>query len=174
MTIKTLFLNNKFAYALLAFLILNILAIINAPLVNNNCKGGIITYELAKELATSKTILNSWNDQTKMSVAIGLGFDYLFLLVYASFISLLIFRINEKLWKSRPMYKIGKVLIYLTFVAALFDMIENFALVKLLLGDLKQTWSSVAYYFATSKFVILIVSIAYILLSWIALLLRKV
>jgi len=44
--------------------------------------------------------------------------------------------------------KFGNLLIALIFIAAFFDCIENIALIKLLLGDLEQVWSSIAYYFA--------------------------
>ena len=79
-------------------------------------------------------------------------FDFLFLLVYALFISILIHTLNERLWKHTKIYTIGVILIWCMFLAALFDMVENVALIKLLLGDLQQKWSSIAYYFAIFKF----------------------
>ena len=172
---KSILLNNRFAYILLVTLLGSIAAMqyINAPLVNDVCRGGIITYELAKELLISTAILDSWDTQTKIMAGIGLGFDYLFLIIYSSFICLLIFKINEKLWIHTSIYKVGQILIYLTFTAAFFDMIENLALIKLLQGDLDQIWSSTAYYFAMSKFGILLISISFILISWISLLFKK-
>lgn len=106
-------------------------------------------------------------------MSLSLGFDFLFLFAYSSFIALLIFNINNKLWKNKPFYKIGKVLIISIFLAAFFDTIENIALIKLLLGDLKQVWSSVAYYFASIKFLIVFICIIYLLLNWILLLFKK-
>ena len=145
----------------------------NKPLVNNVCKGGVISFELAKDLDCSEKIINSWNENAKLNMSLSLGFDFLFLLVYSSFIALLIFNINNKLWKSKPFYKVGKLLIYAIFIAAFFDVIENIALIKLLLGDLKQIWSSIAYYFATIKFIIVLICIIYLLFSWSTLLFKK-
>jgi hypothetical protein len=59
------------------------------------------------------------------------------------------------------------------FLAALSDMIENVALIKLLLGDLEQKWSSIAYYFAISKFSLLILGLLFIFISSFILILKK-
>jgi hypothetical protein len=175
MDIKPLLLNNKFAFGFMVLLISSVVAMqyLNAPLVNDVCTGGIITYELAKELPISTAILDSWDQTTKIMAAIGLGFDYLFLIIYSSFISLLIFKVNEKIWINTTIYKVGQILIYLTYTAAFFDMVENFALIKLLQGNLDQIWSSTAYYFAMPKFGLLLISISFIMISWITILFKN-
>ena len=145
----------------------------DAPLKNDICKSGIISFELAKDLSVSEDIMDSWNERSKVSASLSMGFDFLFLLVYSSFIGLLIFRVRNKMKKDHFLQKLGKILIYAIFLAALFDVIENIALIKLLLGDLKQIWSSLAYYFAIPKFLIVLICIVYILLSWLFLLFRK-
>ena len=53
----------------------------------------------------------------------------------------------------------------LPFVAAFFDVIENIALIKLLLGDIQRKWSLIAYYFAVIKFGLLFIAIVYIFIS---------
>lgn len=160
---------------LLILVILNIIAlkVFNNPLKNDICNNGVISFELAKDLDQSLKIMNSWDINAKLNMSLSLGFDFLFLFAYSSFIALLIFNINNKLWKNKPFYKIGKVLIISIFLAAFFDIIENIALIKLLLGDLKQVWSSVAYYFASIKFLIVFICIIYLLLNWILLLFKK-
>jgi len=160
---------------LLTVLLINIVVIrfFEAPLKNEVCKGGIVSFELAKDLHQSIKILDSWDANAKISMSLSLGFDFLFLLVYSSFIALLIFNVNTRLWENKAFYKIGKFLIFLIFIAALFDIIENIALAKLLLGDLDQIWSSLAYYFALAKFVIIIICIAYLLVNWVLLLFNK-
>jgi len=71
-------------------------------------------------------------------------------------------------------YTFGIILIWGVFLAAFFDIIENIALIKLLLGDLQQKWSSIAYYFAVSKFTLLLFGIIFIIISSIILFFKKI
>ena len=146
---------------------------LDGEIQNNETAQGIISFELAKDLSKSEAILNAWNMESKTAAGMSLGFDFLFLLVYALFISILIHTLNERLWKHTKIYTIGVILIWCMFLAALFDMIENVALIKLLLGDLQQKWSSIAYYFAISKFFLLFIGILFIVLNSIILLFKK-
>ena len=143
----------------------------DAPLKNEVSPNGIVSFELAKDISVSKNILNSWNDKAKANAGLSLGVDFLFLLVYSSFIALLIYNINNRLWKGKAFYKAGKIFIYLIFIAALFDIIENIVLLKLLSGDLKQVWSSMAYYFASMKFILILICLFYLIINWLAYLL---
>jgi len=145
----------------------------DAPLKNEICKNGIISFELAKDLDETIKILDSWDTNAKINVSLSLGFDFLFLLVYSSFIALLIYNINNLLWKNNSLFKFGKLLIFLIFIAAFFDIIENIALIKLLLGNFEQIWSSIAYYFATIKFTIILICIVYLFINGLLLLFKK-
>ena len=55
----------------------------------------------------------------------------------------------------------------------IFDVIENISLIRLLQGDLMQSWSSIAYYFALLKLGSLILAILYLIFNWIFLLFIK-
>ena len=167
---------NRITIILLILIIINSITIriFDAPLKNEICERGIISFELAKDLDKTVNILNSWDTNAKINMSLSLGFDFLFLLVYSSFIALLTFNINNRLWKNKSFYKFGNLLIILIFIAAFFDVIENIALIKLLLGDLKQLWSSVAYYFAVIKFAIVLFCIIYLLINWFILFLKKI
>jgi len=156
-------------------LVLNIitLRIFDTSLNNETCKNGIVSFELAKDLDKTVNILNSWNTNEKINVGLSLGFDFLFLFVYASLIALLIFNINERLWKNKSFYQFGNLLIFLIFTAAFLDVVENVSLIKLLLGNLNQNWSSIAYYAAIVKFSFVLICISYILINWIILLSKK-
>ena len=102
-----------------------------------------------------------------------MGLDFLFLIIYASFIALLMHKLNERIWNNTRVYKLGVLLIWGVFLAALFDVIENFALIKLLLGDLQQSCSSIAFYFASMKFVLLILGVLFIVVSWVVKVVKK-
>ncbi|MDP3360194.1 MAG: hypothetical protein Q8S41_12695 [Lutibacter sp.] len=145
----------------------------DAPLKNTEAPSGIISFEFAKELSKSEAILNSWNTLAKTSAGMSMGFDFLFLIIYALFFALLIHKINERLWKGLKIHTVGVLLIWCIFLAAFFDMVENVALIKLLLGDLQQKWVSVAFYFAISKFFLLAIGFIFIIVSLIFLLLKN-
>jgi len=143
-------------------------------LKNEIAENGIISFELAKDLETSKAILYSWNEQGKIAASLSMGLDFLFLMIYASFIALLIHKLNERLWKNKSFYYIGSMLVWAAFIMALADTIENIALIRLLLNDFLQYWASVAYYFAILKFAILFISMLYILVNGIYLFIKKI
>ncbi len=159
--------NTLLVLGILLILCISTMRIFDTPLKNEICKHGITSYELAKELSVSKAIINSWNTKAKINASLSLGFDFLFILVYTSFIALLIYKTNTKFWKEKTFHKIGKFLIILIFIAGFFDVIENISLIKLLEGDMQQIWSSLAYYFASLKFSILILGILYLIFNWI-------
>ena len=154
-------------------ILIAVMSFFDVPLKNDVTPSGIISFELAKELEVSENILNSWDTHARTSAGMSMGFDFLFLIVYASFIALLIHKLNERVWKNTKIYKLGVLLIWGVVFAALFDPIENTALIKLLLGDLQQTWTSIAFYFASMKFVLLILGVLFIIISWIVKIIRK-
>jgi hypothetical protein len=166
---------NKKLVVLGVFLIISIVIMqfFDTPLKNEVCKNGIVSFELAKEIFNTKAIINSWNKDAKASAFYSLLFDFVFILVYTSFISLMIYKINTKLWNGKSFYKVGKILIYATFIAGIFDVIENISLIKLLNGSTQQTHATLAYYFASMKFTILLIGIIYLIGSWIILLTKK-
>jgi len=166
---------NRITALLLILLLINIVVIriFEAPLKNDVCKEGIVSFELAKDLSETVRILDSWDTKAEISMSLSLGFDFVFILVYSSFIALLIYNINTRLWENKAFHKVGKLLIFLIFIAAFFDIIENIALAKLLLGDLDQIWSSLAYYFASAKFIIIIICIIYLSINWTLLLFNR-
>ena len=141
----------------------------DAPLKNPVSSYGIVSFELAKDLSQSEAILTSWDAIAKTAAGMSMGMDFLFLIMYSLFISLLIHTLNERLWKHTKMYKMGLIFIWGVFLAAFFDIIENIALIQLLMGDLQQHWSTMAYYFAILKFGLVALSVLYILINFILL-----
>ena len=65
---------------------------------NKTATNGIVSFELAKTLERSQEILDSWTPLAKIFAGIGLGFDFLFLLIYTLFISIIIHKLNVRLW----------------------------------------------------------------------------
>ena len=158
---------------LLLIAIIGLMRYFDAPLKNEICQKGIVSFELAKDLAVTKNIINSWDEKAKLSAYSSLILDFLFLMVYATFIGLLIHKIVKRMKENSFVSKIGVLLIWGVFLAALFDVIENIALLNLLSGNLNQVWSSAAYYFAVLKFALIFGCIVYILIGWLLILISK-
>tara|TARA_R110001632_G_scaffold47202_6_gene119623 strand:+ start:22911 stop:23459 length:549 start_codon:yes stop_codon:yes gene_type:complete len=142
-------------------------------LINDTCTGGIVSFELAGDLETVGSYLNSWGEQGKIAVSLGLGFDFLFPIAYTSFIGILIHKLNVRLWLNTSFFTFGNFLIWATFLAGIFDYIENIGLINLVLGDMEQHWVSIAFYFATIKFIIILIGILYILINFLLFLIKK-
>ena len=142
-------------------------------LINDICTGGIISFELAGDIETATSYLNSWGAQGRIAASMSMGFDFLFPIVYTSFIALLIHKLNVKLWANHSFLRVGNLLIWSTFMAGIFDYIENIGLINLLLGNLEESWVSIAYYFAIFKFIIILAGFVYILLNFSLFLIKK-
>jgi len=158
---------------LLLVVIIGLMRYFDAFLINSVCKRGIVSFEFAKDLENSKSILNSWNAAAIKAAYSSLILDFLFLIVYASFIGLLIHKIIKRAKENSFISKLGILLIWGIFLAALFDVIENIALLNLLSGYLNQIWSSAAYSFAILKFALIFACIIYILWGTLLILTKK-
>lgn len=165
----------KFASSLFFLFIITSLVMhyFNTFLINEIAPYGIISFELAENTEASTAILTSWNELSTTVAGLSLGFDFLYLLVYTLFLALLVHKLNERLWKNTSIYRYGEMLIWLLFITAICDAVENVALIKLLLGEIQSYWCWVAYYFAFAKFTFVIITLLYILFSSIYLLLKK-
>ena len=159
---------------LLTVILFLALGYFDKPLITENAPDGIISFELAKEIDNSIAIISSWDVNAKINAGLSLGIDFLFLAVYAIFFATACYLIAQKyLNKNNWFYKTGLFLAKLQFVAALFDAIENIALIKLLLGSNNEIYSSIAFYFASIKFVIIAIGIIYIIIGLLTSLFHK-
>ena len=89
--------------------------------------------------------------------AFGLGFDYLFMPTYALVLSLgLLLAMGNK--KNRYAVFAGWMG-WGVFVAAFFDAMENYALWRVLTGDVVSPYPEIAAICATIKFILLILGL---------------
>ena len=156
----------------ITLLTLVILTVINVPLKNDVSPLGIISFELANDLYRSISILSSWESDHKLYAAFSLGLDYFFIIFYSLFLSLSCFALSDKLeltyWAIR-MTNAGTFFGWLPIIAGTFDLIENYSLIRLLLGTHNETFSSMAQMFGLSKYILISFSIIYILVGLITL-----
>ena len=142
-----------------------VMRFLDKPLKNEIATNGIVSFELAGSLQNSIDILNSWDANAKLYAGIGLGFDYLFMLMYSLLLYVLVKYLTSK-FSNYSVIKFGNILAIFMLIAGMLDAIENYSLIQLYLGNLDQMFSTVAYYSATLKFSVIGIGITYILISY--------
>ena len=159
---------------LLTAILFLVLGNFDKSLITEIAPGGIISFELAKDIDQSIDIISSWDLNARINAGLSLGVDFLFLAAYAIFFATACYLIAQKyVNRTNWIYKTGLLLAKLQFVAALLDAIENVALIKLLLGSNNSILPLIAYYFASIKFVIIAIGIIYIIIGLLTLLFQK-
>lgn len=123
---------------------------------------GILSFELARELPQSTAILRSWNEASKITAGLSLGFDYFFIMSYTFFLSVSLVVVTDHL-KGQTVFRFRNLVGMALLVAALMDAVENVALIRLLSGNMTQAMSTLAYYCASIKFILLVLGISYLL-----------
>ena len=143
-----------FAMTIAIFGIFNIL---DQPLRTDSAPNGIVSFELAREVESAQSIVDSWDVSARLFAAFGLGFDYLFMPTYALALSLgLLIAVGNK---------INRYAIFAgwmgwgVFVAALFDAMENYMLWRVLTGDIISPYPEIAAICAMIKFILLILGL---------------
>ena len=148
--------------------------IIGRPLVNETSPCGIVSFEFAGTFDRAQLMMASWGAEGLISAGLSLGFDYLFLVVYAICIALgcvLVARaMQSRVTRLKP---IGAILAWAQFLAALLDAIENYALIRVLLGSTENLWPALARLCAGPKFLIISAGLLYIILGLILIFMIK-
>jgi hypothetical protein len=159
---------------LLAVTLLTGLRSLDQSLIANAAPKGIVSFELAGNIKQVNQILEEWGPEGRVYAALSLGLDYLFLIVYALFISLACVLIARYFTlKITFLATGGFVLGWGQFFAATLDAIENLALIRLLLDSQRESWPVIARWCAIVKFGIVGAGLAYILIGTLIVLSRK-
>ena len=96
--------------------------------------------------------------------AFGLGIDYLFMPLYA--LALAIGTLLAAHRHAGWMRSLGAVAGYAAFTAAIFDAIENYALLRVLLGEIQAAYPAIAAFCAIIKFGLILFGVFYGLVAW--------
>lgn len=127
--------------------------------------GGIVSFELARTPAAASAMLASWGESARLSLAFGLGLDFLFMPVYATALSLAVMiaadRRRAGFWSA-----LGKVLAWGAFLAIGFDAVENISLFYILQNGAFSPAPQLAFWCASAKFVLLALGVFYALAGW--------
>ncbi len=130
---------------------------------------GMVPFELSGGEARADEILAEWGEDGRDAAREQLWIDYAFMLAYGAFLGLAAAAIRD-LCRRRSLQRltrIGKAAVWFGPLAAGFDALEN-ACLLLTVGGSGSPFPSLATAFATVKFALLAVAIAYLLAGGIA------
>lgn len=154
---KTLF----YTFFALTILIFGVFRLLDQPLRTDSAPSGIVSFELAGQVESAQTMIDSWDAEAYLFAAFGLGFDYLFMPAYALALSLgLLLAINGR--KNRYS-AFAAWMGWGVLAAPLFDAVENYALWRELIGPVVVPFPQIAAFCATVKFILLIAGLGTVL-----------
>jgi hypothetical protein len=134
----------------------------NAPLQTPVAPLGMISLQLAGTLPAAQQILASWGPQGQLSAAFNLGIDYLYMVAYATTLSLACVLLARRCGDCRHVALLGVWLSWGMLAALLLDAVENCLLIRLLLGDLREIWPVLARGCAVPKFALVLATLLYL------------
>ena len=159
-------------FVLLSLLMLLILNIIGLPLVTPAAPYGIISFELARDEAQAIAVLASWEAPARLRAAFSLGLDFLFIPIYTAALTLTcLWAARFRRERRRFPYSLvvigmpGILLAWAQMGAGLMDVVENIALLRMLLGGVSAPWPQIASLCAFSKFGLLAAGMLYSLIA---------
>lgn len=145
-------------------LIIVVMQNLGNPLVTDPAPAGIISFEFAGDLETAQSIVTSWKKDSLIYAGLNLGFDYLFMIGYGTTIGLGSVLVAQRFQlKNNSLSRMGYLLAWGSILAALLDALENYALIRVLLGSSNDIWPVIARWGATVKFFLVAIGIVYIL-----------
>lgn len=134
---------------------------------------GIVSFELTGGEERADEILAEWGEEGQDAARESLWIDFGFLIAYGTFLTLALAATRD-LARDRGWLRfarVGRVVVYFGALSAAFDALENICLL-LTLDDAGKAYPLLATVFATCKFILLAVAIAY-LLAGLAMRLRR-
>ena len=165
-----------FAFTLFLSITITILGSDLKDAIDNNGQPvtphGIASFELVCNAAEADRILHFWGTSGKMSAALNLGFDYLFIFAYANTLALgcvwIACLLRERGFSL--LAAAGSFIAWLQWLAGILDCIENAALIRILFHGPTDTLALISRWCAIPKFTLtLVFGFGYIIIGLILL-----
>jgi hypothetical protein len=115
---------------------------------------GIVSFELAGNADSAQRMVDSWDADARLFAAFGLGFDYLFMPIYALALSLGLLLARGQ--NPSRYHSFANLMGWGALAAALFDAVENYALWHTLTQNAISPYPQLAATCAVIKFALLI------------------
>jgi hypothetical protein len=124
----------------------------------------IVDFEFAGTVVQVTGILTAWDAVAKLRAGFNLGLDYLYMPVYSTTIALACVW-GARVLKGKVWNGIGIMLAWGLWLAAIFDAVENYALVTMLFGTIVDPYPQVAQVCAVFKFSLILLGLVYCALA---------
>jgi hypothetical protein len=126
---------------------------------------GIIGFELAGSEHRAHEILSDWGSSGHDAAKASLYIDYPYLILYAAFYALVISVLRDSAARRgwTRLAAIGSTVVFLPIVGAAFDALEDVGLLLTLGGHGGNAAPLAATIFATGKFTLLALTLAYVI-----------
>jgi hypothetical protein len=162
----------KYVLPVLAVLAVGVMVcmyIIGMPLQTKTAPQGIISFEFAGSLENAQQMIGSWGKDGPLYAGLNMGLDYLYLVLYSCALGLgCVVVARGFLNRCRFIVIMGIILSWAQICAALLDVVENLALIRVLLGSGSELWPALALSCAVPKFVFVTMGALYCLIGGIA------
>ena len=135
------------------------LQVVGGPLRTEAAPQGIVSFEFAGTLAEAHRMMDAWGASGRVYAGLSLGLDYLFLALYGLTLALACVRTARSFGGGYA--RLGEVLAWGALLAAALDALENYALIRVLLGAASDAWPAVAYGAALTKFILVAAALLY-------------
>ncbi len=156
-----------FPLLVLTVILMAIFGVTGVPLNTAAASNGIVSFELAGSPERAAEILASWSavqgsGSPLLRAAFVQGLDFLFIPIYSSAVAVACIwsarRLRSQGW---PLARAGIPAAWSQWLAGLFDVVENIALVILLFGRVSSPWPRIAWICALTKFTLLFAGLTY-------------
>ncbi len=154
----------------LTLLAMYIEQVTGVPLKTDAAPSGIISFEFAGTLATAQEMVKSWGQLGQVYAGLNLGFDFVYIITYVICIGLGCVIVARGGFLS----PVGSILAWVMFAAGLFDCIENYYLIQILLGFGQESSAALAQWCAIGKFAIVGAGLVYFFIGGVVALMMKV
>jgi hypothetical protein len=126
--------------------------------------------ELARTRQHAEMIIGQWQAHDLIDVARRcVQYDNWFLLAYSTGLALLVLAAAERLPPASMLAQLGPPIAWAQWLAAACDRVENAGLTAMLAGQTQGRWPFVTFCFAATKFALILVGLAYLILFLVAL-----
>jgi hypothetical protein len=144
---------------------------LDRPLRTDAAPRGIVSFELAGSATKSGEILDSWSPAAREAAMLLQGLDYLYLIVYPVWLSLVALSLSE--WLGGMWARVGLWPGTAVILCAPFDAIENHALVVQVMRGPSDELAARAWLCASVKFALFFAALAFIAAAGVAALARR-
>ncbi len=127
------------------------------PLVTDAAPSGIVSYELAGTLANAQAMVKSWGPVGQIFAGVNIGFDFVYIITYVIAIGLGCALVA----RGGFLTTVGNALAWAIIAAGVFDCIENYNLIQMLLGYGQEVNALMAQWCAIPKFALIGLALAY-------------